>query len=193
MGNQSPKPRSFSTDPEAPISQLTPTERQREAFEAAMNLFHARNFASALPLFESASGGPSRDIMHVARQHANMCRQRMPADAALPNQPEDLYHLGLSLIAQRRLTHAEEALQRALQLAPKADHVMYALCLCHGLSGDLEGARRYLAHALELNPKTRTIARTDPDFLEFGRQASIRDLVFGERPRTAILEEQPEP
>ncbi|MBI4906448.1 MAG: tetratricopeptide repeat protein [Acidobacteria bacterium] len=119
--------------------------------------------------------------MHTAKQHANMCRQRLPAVVRQSEPTKDLYHLGLSQVAERRFDQAQQTLDSALAENPDADHVLYALCLCHGLRGDLESARRFLERAIELNPKNRSMARTDPDFLEFGRHSPLREMVFGER------------
>jgi hypothetical protein len=38
--------------------------------------------------------------------------------------------------------------------------------------------------AIRLDPKNRSIARTDQDFLEFGRVSPLREIVFGERKET---------
>lgn len=160
------------------IPELTPEQRQREAFDAAMKQFHAHQFAAAIPLFETAAAGPAREITHVARQHINMCKKRMPAETEDHATPEELFNLGLGLLVERRLEAAQDAFQRALNQKPGDDSLLYNLSLCAGLRGDLPAALEFLQRSIQINPKNRTIARTDPDFLEFGRQSPLRELVF---------------
>ncbi len=154
---------------------------QLELFESAMNLFHRRDFRAALDLFTQAEAGSSRDIAHAARQHRRMCEQRLADLKPDLRTADDYYHYGIGLIAQRKLDAAREALGKAAEMAPRAGHIFYALAIGFGLSGDLETAARHLSTAIEIDPKNRSIARTDPDFLEFGRCSPVRELVFLEK------------
>ncbi|MBI3681989.1 MAG: tetratricopeptide repeat protein [Acidobacteria bacterium] len=150
-----------------------------------MKLFHARDFTGAVRIFEQAANGPSREVAHVARQHVRMCQQRLAKMIPALKGPEDYYNYGVSLINRRQLSTAEETLKRALEQAPNADHVYYALSICRGLQGDLDQAAKFLEQAIRLDPKNRMIARNDPDLLEFGRRSPVRELVFAEKKESA--------
>jgi Tfp pilus assembly protein PilF len=161
---------------------------QTEVFDSAMKHFHARDFAAARKLFEQAAEGPSREMAHTARLHARMCEQRLAQSRPEIRNPEELYLYSIGLINRRQLPEAENALRRALEQAPQADHVHYAMALVRGLQGNLEEASRFLARAIEINPQNRIIARNDPDFLEFGRQAPLKEMVFSDAPLSAKKE-----
>lgn len=158
---------------------------QLELFASAMNLFHRRDFHAALDLFTQAAAGSNRDIAHAARQHRSMCEQRVANLKPDLRTAEDHYQYGIGLIAIRKLEAACEALAKAAELDPRAGHIHYALAISVGLSGDLANAARHLATAIQLDPKNRSIARTDPDFLEFGRYSPVRELVFLEKKEPA--------
>lgn len=149
-----------------------------------MKLFHKRDFAAAKTLFEKAAQGPAREIAHTAKLHLRMCEQRLNHAKADLRGTEDLYHYGIGLINTRKLSDAESTLRRALEGAPNADHVHYALALALGLQGKLDDASRHLQRAIQLEPKTRIVARNDADFLEFGRQSPLRELVFTDSKET---------
>lgn len=151
---------------------------QLSAFEHAMTLFHTRDFRGALPLFDDASKGSDITISHTAQMHARMCRQRLETETPQLKTSEDNYAFGLALAHRRELTGAEQYLLKALQLAPKADHVLYTLALVKGLQGDVPSAAGFLSRAIEIQPSNRTVARTDPEFHELLHHQPIRDLVF---------------
>lgn len=146
-----------------------------------MKAFHARDFGGAKRLFEQAIGGLSREMAHVARLHIRMCEQRLAQAEPVLQTPDELYHYAVGLINQRRLEDAEAKLRKALEAAPRADYIHYALGIARGLRGDLNDAAHHIGRAIELDPRNRAIARADQDFLEFGKNAPVRDLVFGER------------
>ena len=107
-----------------------------------------------------------------------MCRQRLEKDSPQLKTSEDNYAYGLALANRRELTGAEQYLNRALQLAPRADHILYTLALVKGLQGDLAAAAGFLARAIEIQPANRSTARTDPDFRELLHHQPIREIVF---------------
>ncbi len=168
---------------ETPISKSHPAkagspDTQLPAFDKAMKLFHKRDFQGALPLFDEASKGADVSIAHTAQLHARMCRQRLEKDAPQLKTSEDNYAFGVALATRGELTGAEQYLNRALQMAPRADHVLYTLAMVKGRQGDIPGAAGYLARAIEIQPSNRSTARTDPDFRELLHHQAIRELVF---------------
>jgi len=63
-----------------------------------------------------------------------------------------------------RWDEAREHLQRARKLAPKADHVHYAMAALDCLTGEADAAMQNLKLAIELRPENRYHARNDEDF-----------------------------
>lgn len=177
------KTKNSTNNQEPPISKSTPAKAapsnsQLIAFDKAMKLFHKRDFQGALPGFEEAGKGSDVSIAHAAHLHANMCRQRLERESPLLKTSEDNYAFGVALANRRELNGAEKYLQRALQLAPRADHILYSMALVKGLQGDMQAAAGFLSQAIEIQPSNRSTARSDPDFHDLLRHQPIRELVF---------------
>ena len=153
---------------------------QLEAFEAAIQLFHRREYAAALPLFEQASQGPTKDLGQTAHVRIRMCQQRIEATRPPLQSAEDYYAYGLTLTDRRKLPDAEAALAKAVALAPRADHIHYALSLVRGLQRNYRGAAESLAKAIEIQPGNRKAARHDSDFHEVLQHSPVRELVYSE-------------
>ena len=162
----------------APANVVDP---QLAAFEEAMQLFHRREFATAMPLFEQASLGQTRDLAQTAQMHVRMCQQRLGAVRPVLKSAEDYYAYGLGLTNQRKLSDAEAALAKAITLAPRADYIHYALALARGLQGNYRGAAESLAKAIEIQPGNRKAARYDADFHEVLQHSPVRELVYSEK------------
>lgn len=141
------------------------------------------DFARAKALFEQAAKGPGREMAHAARVHARMCERRMARGQVSLRTAEELYGYAIALLNEGQLQPAEQCLQRALALAPRGDHLYYAIALCRGLSGDLEGAYAHMRRAIELQPRNRAVARHDPDFAGIGQQPPLSELLHPEKMR----------
>jgi tetratricopeptide (TPR) repeat protein len=146
-----------------------------------MKRFHDRDFEAALPLFESASQGLNVGMAHTAQLHARMCAQRVRKPEPAAHTIEDSYNLGVALINQRQFKASAEHLLRALNQAPDADHILYALALCRGLEGDYQQSAQYLSRAISIAPSNRNAACRDADFQTIAHHSPLRELLQSER------------
>jgi len=156
-------------------------QAQLKAFEQAVKLFHSRKFSDARELFLKASGGPNREMAHNADLHVRMCDRRLEKPIVELKTAEEHYNYAVAMINTRNLTDAQQHLDAALKIEPQADHVYYALALCKGLGGDIEGATENLKRAIELEPRNRIAARQDADFATFSAQGPIQQLLFPDK------------
>jgi tetratricopeptide (TPR) repeat protein len=165
----------------AAVAEPMSSEKQLGSFEAAMKSFHARDFKQAREVFLQAAEGPERDVANRARLHAAMCDRRL--EQATPNlrSAEDYYTYGVAQINARNVAEARAHLEQALQLAPAADHIYYALALAQALGGDLAGAHESMKRAIELEPRNRIMARQDADFAPLANQPPFDMLLYPER------------
>jgi tetratricopeptide (TPR) repeat protein len=166
-----------STATEAGPALLRRPEAQPELYEQAVRAFNSGNYGEAKSLFERAAAGPSRDMAHSASLHAKICAKRLARPEMSLRTADEHYDYAVALMNERRFEQAERHLLLALAQTPKADHLFYALALCRGLCGDLQGAYVNLKRAIELQPRNRAAARNDPDFAEIGQLSPLIELL----------------
>jgi tetratricopeptide (TPR) repeat protein len=155
--------------------------RQLDTYEAAMKLFHARQLKEARELFLLAADGGERDIAQRCRLHIAMCDRRLPQEAVHPGTAEEMYNYGVALLNTRNFAEARVHLEKAIQLAPGADHIHYALALAQGLTGDVASAYDNLSRAIELDPRNRQLARQDADFAPMAAQPAFHALLYPDK------------
>ncbi|MGA2725274.1 MAG: tetratricopeptide repeat protein [Bryobacteraceae bacterium] len=174
---------STASEPEGTTAavQLQSPEKQLGSFEAAMKLFHARDLKQARELFLQAAQGPVRDVAHRAQLHVAMCDRRLEQAAPNLRSAEDYYTYGVAQLNARNVADARAHLEQALQLAPGADHIYYALALAQALGGDLAGAHENMKRAIELEPRNRIMARQDADFAPLANEPPFDVLLYPER------------
>jgi tetratricopeptide (TPR) repeat protein len=155
--------------------------RQLGSFEAGMRFFHARKFKEAREQFVEATTGPERDVAQRARLHTAMCDRRLQQTTVTLGSAEEYYNYGIALINARNVAEARTHLEKALQIAPGADHIHYALALAQALSGDVVNAYDNLRRAIELEPRNRILARQDADFGPLAHQPPFDALLYPEK------------
>jgi tetratricopeptide (TPR) repeat protein len=156
-------------------------KKQLDSFEAAMKLFHTRNLKPARDLFEEAAQGPERDVAQRSRVHMAMCDRRLEQENVSLGSAEDYYAYGIALLNSRKLPEARTHLEKALSLAPEADHIHYAVAAAKALNGDLIGAHEHLKRAIEIDPRNRVHARQDTDFAHLAHQPPFDGLLYPEK------------
>jgi len=165
----------------AAVTQPNNTAKQLSNFEAAIKLFHARNFKDAKELFERAAEGPERDVSNRARMHTTMCERRLQQTVVVNlRSAEEYYNYGVALLNTKSL-EARGHLEKALQMSPGADHILYALAIAQALSGDTASAYENLKRSIELEPRNRIMARQDADFGHFASQPPFDALLYPEK------------
>lgn len=130
-----------------------------EAYEKALEDLHGGKHERAAERFEelaAADGHP--ELAARARQLAIAARRR-----AAEESPEDDYLLA---IYEKNRGNYEEAMAicSAGGRSGKDERYAYLAAAISCLEGDLEKAASQLTKAIELDPRNRAHARTDPDF-----------------------------
>src|SRR5271165_5820945 len=121
-------------------------QAQMKLYEEAMSLFHQQKFQRAKQELERVIAGPSKELADRARTHLRITEQRMkPTADQNPRSPEDHYQRGVAMMNLGRWDEARESLEKARKLAPKADHIHYALAALDCLTGEaIEGRQRVM-------------------------------------------------
>ena len=143
-----------------------------------MQLFHQRDFRRALPLFEQAAEGPVMGMVHSARTHLRMCESRLANSDPSSRDSEQNYHFGIAQMNLRNFAAAVAALEASVKQR-ETDYAQYALAVALGNLGKLDQAVPHLRRAIQMQPRNRTAALTDPDFSELAKHQSIRDVLTG--------------
>jgi tetratricopeptide (TPR) repeat protein len=156
---------------------------QLEVFDSAIKQFHARKFREAKEAFLAAMNGSDRGIAHKAELHVRMCDRRLEEQALVLRTADEHYDYAITLINERKLPTARQHLLKGLEQQPEADHIYYALALCDGLSGDIQGACENLRRAIEIQPRNRIAARQDADFAAIANQPPLDRLLYPEKAR----------
>lgn len=161
-----------------PSASAAPNRQQAETFENAMQLFHQRDFRRAIPLFEQAAEGPDMGMVYSARTHLRMCESRLANSDPSARDSEQNYHYGMAQVNLRNHAGAVVALEMSVKQR-ETDYAHYALAVALGNAGKVDQAAQHLRRAIQLQPRNRTAALTDPDFSELAKHQPIRDLLTG--------------
>jgi tetratricopeptide (TPR) repeat protein len=173
--------------PPTPIRrQPTPEEiayRETVArFESAVKLFNENHFAKARGAFERVAEAATPDLAQRAKVYLNICNQRLARPSVNLKTADEYYNYGVQLANRGNLAEAEQYLTKALKLAPNCDYIHYALASTSALQDRAEDALAHLAHAIELNGRSRYLAQNDPDFSSLGEDPRFTELLYPERP-----------
>ena len=157
-------------------------QAQLKTYEEAMSLFHQQKFQRAKAELEKVMAGPSKELADRARTHLRITEQRMkPSHDQNPKSPEEHYQRGVAMMNLGRWDEARESLERSRKLAPKADHVHYALAALDCLTGEADSAMANLKIAIELRPANRYHARNDEDFAFLQEDPRFTEFLYPEK------------
>src|SRR5205823_5653781 len=132
---------SRSTSPQRTRSKLFANAVQ--AYEAGIKLMHSEQFEKAIRCFEDliAEHPDEPEIQERAKVliHASEKKIQEKGRTVL-RSADDHYNVGVADLNRREIASAIQHLEHALKLAPKADHVLYALAAANALQGSREQA-----------------------------------------------------
>jgi tetratricopeptide (TPR) repeat protein len=181
------KPAARSKKPEPPRKKPAPPPRPAdevravEEFEAAVKLFHKREFARAREQFRALleKHPTQREICDRARTFVQVCDRALSSSTPRLKDADDLYYQGVVFLNQRSLEDALRMFEKALAGDPGNEKVLYAQASALALSGRAEEAVEALRKAVAANPSNRIRAASDPDFEPLRDHATFRSLLHG--------------
>jgi tetratricopeptide (TPR) repeat protein len=172
------QPESRSTTPQKVRS--TQFASAVHAYEAGIKLMHAETFDKAIKCFDTliADHPDEPEIQERAKVLIHVCEKKIhDKGKTVLRSAEDHYNVGIADLNNREINSAIEHLQHALKLAPKADHILYALAAANALRGDREQALNYLKQSIHCRPENRFMASRDIDFENLLEDADFKQLV----------------
>ena len=117
------------------------------------------------------------ELHERAQLYIRVCeRQLAPLDAT-PKTPEEQVYAATLALNAGAVDRAVGLLNAALQQHADNDAAEYMLGVAMATKGDLQGAMRHLARALELNPESRDSLRKEPELESLRETPELRALL----------------
>jgi tetratricopeptide (TPR) repeat protein len=150
-----------------------------EAYEAGLKLLHSEQFEKAVKCFEDliAEHGDEPEIQDRAKILIHVARKKLNEKSPVLRSAEDHYNVGVAELNRRELNTAVQHLQQALKLAPRGDHILYALAAASALQGNRDQALSFLRQSLDYRPENRFMAVRDSDFETLQEDSDFKQLV----------------
>ena len=150
------------------------------ALESGIKLMYAEDFARAIKTFHKviAEYPDEPEVQASAKARIQACEKKMQERSrTVFRTADDHYNVAVALMNGGDLESALTHLQSALKLAPKADHVLYAMAAAHALQGNMDQALSYLKQSIQYRPENRFQAAQDNDFAVLAEEQAFKDLV----------------
>jgi tetratricopeptide (TPR) repeat protein len=150
------------------------------ALESGIKLMYAEDYARAVKAFTKviADYPEEPEIQASAKARIQACEKKLQERSrTVFRTADDHYNVAVAQLNSGDLDSAIEHLQSALKLAPKADHVLYAMAAANALKGNKDQALSYLKQSIHHRPENRFQALQDNDFAVLVEEQAFKDLV----------------
>ncbi len=151
------------------------------AYESGLKLMHAENYEKAIRAFNEliAEHSSEAEILERARVLIHACEKKLhERDKSVLKSADDLYNLGIAELNRREFDLATQHFQQALKIAPKGDHILYAMAALNALKGSRDEALSFLKQAIHHRSENRFLAARDSDFENLAEDTDFRQLVM---------------
>jgi tetratricopeptide (TPR) repeat protein len=166
-----------------PVPQRAPSKQFAgavAALEVGIKLMYSEDSAKAVKAFQKviADYPNEPEIQASAKARIQACEKKMQERArTVYRTADDHYNVAVALMNRGDLVSALTHLQSALKLAPKADHILYAIAAANALQGNKDQALNYLKQSIHHRPENRFQALQDNDFAVLAEEQAFKDLV----------------
>jgi tetratricopeptide (TPR) repeat protein len=150
------------------------------ALEAGIKLMYAEDYAKAVKAFNKviADYPEEPEIQASAKARIHACEKKIQDQKrTVFRSADDHYNVAVAFLNGGELDSAVSHLQSALKLAPKADHILYAMAAANALKGNKEQALSYLKQSIDHRAENRFQAAIDNDFAVLSEEQAFKDLV----------------
>jgi tetratricopeptide (TPR) repeat protein len=178
--NRAPAPAKMAPKP---LPQRVPSRQFAgavAALEAGIRLMYAESYDKAIRAFKRvlAEFAEEPEIQASAKARIQACEKKLQERArTVFRSADDHYNIGIALLNSGELESALGHLQHALKLAPKSDHVLYAMAAANALRGHKDEALTYLKQSIHQRPENRFQAVQDHDFAALVEEPAFKELV----------------
>jgi tetratricopeptide (TPR) repeat protein len=185
---ESPANKATQTAPAAKKTSAKPTPPQKvrplagalSAYEAGIKLMYTENYEKAIKSFNDLiEDFPEEpEIQASARARIHACEMKIQERArSVYRSADDHYNIAIALMNRGEIEPALTHLQSALKLAPKGDHILYAMAAANALRGNIDQALSYLKQSISHRPENRFQAAKDNDFASINEDPGFKELL----------------
>ena len=150
------------------------------ALESGIKLMYSEDYSKAVRAFNKviADYPEEPEIQASAKARIQACEKKIQERTrTVLRSADDHYNVAVAFLNGGQLDSAVTHLQSALKLAPKADHILYAIAAANALKGNKDQALVYLKQSIDHRAENRFQAAVDPDFAGLSEEQSFKDLV----------------
>lgn len=150
------------------------------ALEIGIKLMYSEDYTKAVKAFNKviADYPEEPEIQASAKARINACEKKLQErERTVFRTADDHYNVAVALMNSGDLETAMIHLQSALKLAPKADHILYAMAAANALQGNRDQAISYLKQSIHHRAENRFQALQDNDFAILAEEQAFKDLI----------------
>lgn len=150
------------------------------ALEAGIKLMYSEDYGKAVKAFNKviADFPEETDIQASAKARIQACEKKIQERTrTVFRSADDHYNVAIAFLNGGDLDSAVTHLQSALKLAPRADHILYAMAAANALKGNRDQALTYLKQSIDHRAENRFQAAVDNDFAALSEEQAFKDLV----------------
>jgi tetratricopeptide (TPR) repeat protein len=150
------------------------------ALEAGIKLMYSEDYSKAVKAFNKviADYPEEPEIQASAKARIQACEKKIQERTrTVLRSADDHYNVAVAFLNGGQLDSAVSHLQSALKLAPKADHILYAMAAANALKGNKDQALTYLKQSIDHRVENRFQAAVDHDFAALSEEQAFKDLV----------------
>jgi len=150
------------------------------ALEVGIKLMYAEDYGKAVKAFNGviADYPEEPEIQASAKARIQACEKKLQERGrAVFKTADDHYNVAVAMMNRGDLQNAMSHLEAALKLAPKADHILYAMAAANALQGNRDQALNYLKQSIQHRAENRFQALQDNDFAVLAEEQAFKDLV----------------
>jgi tetratricopeptide (TPR) repeat protein len=150
------------------------------ALEAGIKLMYSEDYGKAVKAFNKviADYPEEPEIVASAKARIQACEKKLQERTrTVLRSADDHYNVAVAFLNGGQLDSAVSHLQSALKLAPKADHILYAMAAANALKGNKDQALTYLKQSIDHRLENRFQAAVDHDFAALSEEQAFKDLV----------------
>lgn len=154
------------------------TAKALKHLEAGIKKYHDGSLGKALDEFRQVVEltPPDAALVARARQYLGVIERRGRSTAFRPQDADEYYLYGVVQLNDGDPTTALKAFDKALDMAPGDDRVLYCQAAAYAKKGEIEAAIAALREAVDINDSNRIYALNDPDFVSLRIHEDFRAI-----------------